>query len=251
MDCCSGSVSWQTPDLTNYRNSYRLSPSDIPHRFVATYVYELPFGKGKQFDLANPIVRALASNWRIGGVMTLQAGEPIQISGAADGSVNGRANIVPGARFEVPKELQHWYDGKTTVTLPDGRQVTPCNHCYLKYNLDAFTGKTAVAANGKTVADQYWFGNAAVDYTSLRQPGLFNWNMSLERTFAVRERLQMSLAALATNAFNRPEFKGSYQGNLGGTNIATNGTGNNTSYGSHNNTTLDPRQVELRLVVRF
>ena len=37
--------------LQSMKNNYHLSYSDIPHRFVITAVYELPFGAGKHFGL--------------------------------------------------------------------------------------------------------------------------------------------------------------------------------------------------------
>jgi hypothetical protein len=46
----SGSTAFTRSAL---RNNYHLSYGDIPHRFVATIVYDLPFGGGKRFSLNN------------------------------------------------------------------------------------------------------------------------------------------------------------------------------------------------------
>ena len=61
--------------------------------------------------------------------------------------------------------------------------------------------------NGSVVNDVYWFGNAAPALGDIRETGLDNWNMSLERTFRVKERLSVDLAAQFTNAFNHTQFK--------------------------------------------
>ena len=41
-----------TLDRRNLSNSYSISPNDIPHRVVATWVWTPPVGKGRALDLA-------------------------------------------------------------------------------------------------------------------------------------------------------------------------------------------------------
>jgi hypothetical protein len=168
--------------------------------------------------------------------------------------------VVRGAPFEVPKALQHWYDGKTTVSLPDGRSITPCNHCFLKYNVDAFTGATIPNPNaaGKYLNDTYWTGNAAIDYAAMRAPSIHNLNITLRRSFQVTERVAVDFQANATNALNYVNFQ-TYSMDLGAQNTtypsSTNsplGSGtSSSSYGTHGLTTFDPRQLEFALKIRF
>ncbi len=167
----------------------------------------------------------------------------------------------------VPKALQHWYDGKTTVTLPDGRQITPCANCYLLYNVDAFSGQVVNDPNhpGQYLADAYWWGNAAVTYSGIRTPRRSNLDLSISRAVRITERYALEFSAHATNAFNHPEFggliSGSYNVGLGSINVTpptssnTNtqlgqGTGS-SSFGTYGLSTYDPRQVELGLKLRF
>jgi len=49
---------------------------DIPHRWVTSGTYELPFGKGKWFLNKGGIVDALFGGWRLSGIFTLQSGQP-------------------------------------------------------------------------------------------------------------------------------------------------------------------------------
>ena len=67
--------------------------------------------------------------------------------------MDSRPNLNPGEPLVLPSNLQGWYNGKTTITLPDGRQYIPCNQCYLKYNPDAFTGQVLTEAN-RTLASR-------------------------------------------------------------------------------------------------
>jgi hypothetical protein len=138
-------------DLRNYRNNYKVSLTDVPHRFLISYVYELPFGAGKRWANHNAGVKAIAGGWRIGGVTTIQSGYPIAISGG--GGFTGRPDRIAGAPIEVPKDLQRWYDGRTVVTLPSGRQIRPDAFTFLKYSIDAFQGRTVRMPDGTYQAD--------------------------------------------------------------------------------------------------
>lgn len=243
-------------DLRNYRNNYRLSLTDVPHRFVASYVYELPFGSGKRFINKKGIARAVAGGWRVGGVTTLQSGYPIAITGG--GGITGRPDRVSGVPVEVPKELQRWYDGKTVVTLPSGRQIQPSAFTFLKYSSDAFSGRAVRMPNGTYQADIYYYGTAALDYGDIRGAGRNNWNLNLERTFRVRERIAIDFSAQFTNVFNHTQFRPNMAGGLGGVNTLPNPTINvpigalsDSNFGTRSTDTFDPRQTEFQLKIRF
>jgi hypothetical protein len=245
-------------DLRNFRNNYSPSYFDVPHRAIISYVYELPFGAGRRFNPSSAVLRTIVGGWQTGGVAAFQSGTPLVITGANSGSLNGRPNRVAGQPIEVPKELQHWYDGKTTVALPDGRKITPCANCYLVYNPDAFAGSVVSTPNGSVANDVYWFGTAANRYDSILSPGINNWNMTLSRTFKPKERVTVDFAAQVTNTFNHTQFRPSFDMKLGNTSVAVNspqgiqpGQGQSGTFGSHGNTTYDPRQVELVLKIRF
>jgi trimeric autotransporter adhesin len=227
----------------------------VPHRFVASFVYELPFGAGRRFD-AGRAGNLLAGGWRVGGVYTAQSGTPVVVTGANNGAINGKPNRVPGVDLEVPKELQRWYDGNTTVTLPSGRRIRPCNRCFLKYNPDAFRGAVIQLPNGTSVTDVFWYGTSALAFSDLRQPGLNNFNFSVDREFRITEQVRFEFSMQATNFLNRTQFRPSVQGGLGATNVSTAnngipGLGTNDNFGTYSMATFDPRQIEFQLRLRF
>jgi len=121
--------------------------------------------------------------------------------------LNNLPDRIPGVPLEVPKALQHWYDGKTSVTLPSGRVITPCRGCFLKYNVDAFSGRTITTAAGTVLADNFWYGNAQPSYDALRSASRWNTNLTIEKSFKIGERYNLSLAAQATNLFNHTQFR--------------------------------------------
>jgi hypothetical protein len=238
------------PDILNLRNNRHLGFSDIPHRFVATFLYDLPFGAGKAVELQNSVLKAIASGWQTGGSVILQSGMPFAISGASGGSVNGRPIRLDGVDIELPKELQRWYDGSTVVTLPSGRTIRPGKNTFLKYNPDAFMGMTAIDASGRAVQDVFWWGTAAPTYNDMRGPGRFNIDLSVRREFAITEQVRLEFAADATNVLNHTQLSGNYSGGLGNTNIGTTG-GQSSNFGTISLNTFDPRNVVLNLRLRF
>ncbi len=247
-------------DTLNPHNNKKLSYQDVPNRVVATLVYELPFGSGRKFAMGNHVARSALEGWRVGTIFTWQQGFPLSPTGLNSNSLDNRPNRNPSEPLVLPKNLQGWYNGTTSITLPDGRIYTPCNHCYLEYNPDAFTGQILTEANGTNQADLYWTGIAAIDYGLLRGPGRSNFDISLSRDFRFKERYSLSFHANVTNALNHTQFlPGSFNMALGSiqtTAVAAQGLlpGEGQSaatYGSHSLSTFDPRQMILEMRLRF
>ena len=245
-------------DLFNFANNRHLGLSDIPHRFVATVMYDLPFGEGKPVHLRNRVLRALLGEWRSSYTVISQQGTPIPITGATDGAVLGRPDRIAGVAAEVPKELQQWYDGRTSVTLPNGRTVTPQRNTFLKYYSGAFQGRVVTTPNGRVVIDRFWYGSGAPVYNDIRTPGRFNIDMGLRRIFRIREGLSVEIGADAMNLLNNTQLSGGYNGGLGATNVTANpsrglaaGMGSSDTFGTIGTGTFNPRQMMLRGIISF
>ena len=251
------------PDLTNFANNRRIGFSDIPNRLVGTFLYDTPFGTGKSLEIQNRVLRALVGEWQTGGSLIWQSGFPFSINGANSGAALGRPNRVAGAPLEVPKALQHWYDGNTKVTLPDGRVIQPAKNTFLKYYEGAWSGQVLQVANGSYVPDVFWWGDAAQTFDQIRGPGRFNLDMSLRRNFKIREHWNLEFAADVTNLLNHTELAANYSGALGSTNTAlspasglvpgmgTNGNAFGTLALSSTGSVFDPRQVIMNLRLVF
>src|SRR5262249_33852304 len=98
----------------------------------------------------------------------------------------------------------------------------------------------------------------AQDIGDFRGPGRFNIDMSLRRTFKIKERMTLNFNADVTNLLNSAQYSGAYAGGLGSTNLVDNpakglkvGMGSNDAFGTIGLTTFDPRQVTMRLLLRF
>ena len=128
----------------------------------------------------------------------------------------------------------------------------------LKYNPDAFAGRTVTTPNGRIVADQYWFGNAQQVYDDVRTDPRFNIDLTIRRSFRITPGMSAEVGADAMNLLNHTQFNGPYIGNLGATQLTSNpgggliaGTGDANNYGTRNMNTYNPRQIMLRVGLRF
>ena len=71
-------------DYTNPHADYSLAAGNVPQRLVVSYVYDLPFGKGKQFlNGLNGPANQLIGGWSVSGVTTFSEGFPLSITALA------------------------------------------------------------------------------------------------------------------------------------------------------------------------
>jgi len=159
---------------------YGLSDFDVKSHFVSNFVYELPVGRGKRYlSNANRAMDAVIGGWQLGGIVTLQKGFPFSI-GAND------FNCLLDMPFCV---------GLNRANLASGQNPN-----------SGFTRSTAewfnTAAFVQPGAGIY--GTTPRNY--LRGPGFNNWDMSLAKNVALRERMHFQLRLDSFNTFNHPHF---------------------------------------------
>ncbi len=96
-----------------------ISTFDIKHNFSSTFVYDLPFGKGRSFLSGAPgIVDSAIGGWTISGLIRLQGGQPyIPIITDTNrlGGVNRsiRLDLVPGVPLKNPRYSENCSVGNT------------------------------------------------------------------------------------------------------------------------------------------
>lgn len=93
----------------SYNINAERAPSnfDIPHRFVFSSTFALPFGKGQKFfNDAPAFINFLISNWTTNSITTWQSGQPFTVTvGSFDALTaisNRRRNLVGNPRENVP-----------------------------------------------------------------------------------------------------------------------------------------------------
>jgi hypothetical protein len=96
------------PNGRNYSSWYGPSDFNIPQRISGSYVYDLPFGHGKQMLNSGPLAYVFG-NWRTSGVYTFYSGHPFTASWGSESSLldaYGYATAVPNvvAPVHYPKK---------------------------------------------------------------------------------------------------------------------------------------------------
>jgi outer membrane receptor protein involved in Fe transport len=97
----------------DYASWKSVSDFDTPHRFVASYSYDLPFGKGRAM-LQSGILSYIMGGFRTSGVYTYASGRPFTVTSGTGGVIdaNGAATAMP---FLVGPEhvfgnVNGWFD---------------------------------------------------------------------------------------------------------------------------------------------
>ncbi|HSR50561.1 MAG TPA: carboxypeptidase regulatory-like domain-containing protein, partial [Acidobacteriota bacterium] len=110
---------------------------DTTHVFNANFIYEMPFGRGRRFDIENSVLNAVAGGWKITSIFSWQSGSPWTItsgrgtlyragrSGNNRASVNGLNNSDIRDLFGVFEQDGNIYYVNPSVTGSDGRAVAP------------------------------------------------------------------------------------------------------------------------------
>jgi len=160
------------------RASRSLASYDIAHRFVVSYIYELPFGRGRRFGANwNKLANAVFGLWQINGFTNYQTGTPLSIS----------ANNVAGIFNPRGLANNNGKSGKLTGDI----------HARLNRYFD-----TSVFSQPPA----FTFGNTQPSSPDIRSPGIRNWDMSVFKEFQIREGWRLQFRAEAFNAFNTVRF---------------------------------------------
>ena len=123
----SSGIRVQGDDTLFPQNSYclscerALSAFDTRHRFVVSSLYDIPVGRGRQFNIKNRFLDAVAGGWQLGALVTFQTGFPITPNvGGSDRSGNGAGFDRPNATGISPN-----LDNHTTALWFNPLALTP------------------------------------------------------------------------------------------------------------------------------
>jgi hypothetical protein len=156
----------------NIRNDRAVSDYNLPHKFVGSFVWQLPGGA-----IHNALARTVAGGWELNGIFTFQSGLPFSVTSGVDNSQSGinadHANLVGDPN------------------LGGGRSTAQMLHQY--FNTAAFT-----------VNPVGTFGNAGRNI--LIGPKMENIDFGAIKSFPIRERYKVQFRAEAFNLFNHPNF---------------------------------------------
>ncbi|HTW65650.1 MAG TPA: carboxypeptidase-like regulatory domain-containing protein [Bryobacteraceae bacterium] len=151
------------------------------NRFLTTFLYDLPFGKGKLLlNSANGFVDRVVNGWELAGVLLFQTGPFMTVSQLNDpcgcgynvfSSTGGRADTVPGVNPYAGQSIGQWINPAAFATPPNN------------------IGRFGDASAGSVVG-----------------PGTEAVSMSLIKSIPIRESVRAQVGVQVANLFNHPNF---------------------------------------------
>jgi hypothetical protein len=158
---------------------------DVPHNFVTSYVWELPFGDGRKYLSRAPrAANFLIGGWQVQGINTFQSGVPYSVTISTD-RANTAVSQMPDAIAApvVVGNVNCWF---FTSANPTCRALLP-------NQADTFA-----------LPAQYTYGNSGRNI--LYNNRLLQLDMSLYKKFRITEFKTVDFRAMAYNLTNTPSF---------------------------------------------
>jgi hypothetical protein len=185
---------------------------------VTSVVYQLPFGKGRQYGGGmNPVFDALLGGWEMNSINTANTGGPLNVYYAPStaNDVTGLVNDYRGQEFQRPNV--------------SGSSISQSKGQLINNYFGGYTFTTPAASSP--------FGN--LGRNAFRAPGLENWDVAADKSFHLpREGAALQFRAEFFNILNHT--------NLGIPNM----TSTAAAFGTIR-TTYPSRQIQLALKLLF
>ena len=159
----------------NHRADRGNSRQDVRHRYVISYIYELPFGNGRRFGTAvTGFLNQLIGGWQIAGITTFQTG--LNNSGRVR---QDRCNCDRAGRM------------RPDATGQPQRLDNPTPDRY--FNTDAFV-----------LPAEFTFGNSGRGVIAM--PGINNFDFSIQKNLFITEGHKLQFRSEFFNTFNHTQF---------------------------------------------
>lgn len=165
---------------------------DVRHRFVLSYVYDLPFGKGQRYLAGlSGAANKLVDGWQVSGITTFSTGQYESATLPADWQVMGTFST------SFPNKVGPAYTPKATRTYSD----------WLNINSYTYPGCPVgdLAPTDANCPDAIHLQGDA-GRNSIEEPGINNWDLAAFKHTAISERLNTEIRAEFYNAWNHTQF---------------------------------------------
>ena len=181
-------ANYPVADSFNRKLERDSSTGDIPHVFVSSVVWDVPYGRGRAHQVEGWL-GAIVNDWTVTGLVTLQSGVPIAVTQTTN------FNAFAGFGVQRPNLVGN-------PTLPSDKR-SPNEW----FDTTAFT-----------VAPQFTLGSASRN--PVRGPGYKDIDLALMRRVTLGSSRSLEFRAEVFNLFNTPPL-GAPAGVLGAANFGT------------------------------
>jgi len=220
--------------VTNRDDRQNESPIvfDLRHAFQSYWTYELPFGRGRSVAIDHPVLNQIAGGWTVSGILRIQSGRPFYLTSGRSTYNQFDAGVVlaPGVTVDDLQKLITLSPGSNgTMLYVDPKLIGPDGRANPQYLLSP----TTPGELGRRI---FLYG-----------PGFWNLDLGIGKRFSIG-RASVNFEALCLNVFNTATFL------VGGSGFIDAGVPisiNSTTFGQTSTTASGPRNVQLRLIIRW
>ncbi len=153
------------------RSCRSIEPQDVTHQFVASTLYELPFGKDRRYLSSGGVLSHIVGGFRLNGIVTLRSGLPLVVRGANNGLAD-RPNLVGDPELANSEQtLTRWFNTAAFAPPPP-----------------------------------FTFGSTPRTLSHPRGPGFASVDLAVTRDVAFNKTSSLQLRAEFFNLFNRVNF---------------------------------------------
>jgi hypothetical protein len=189
------------------RPEYGRGIYDIRHTLNATVLYELPFGRGRAFNLTGPM-DILAGGWQMGGVVNFRSGLPMDvlITRPDIAYVGNAGTPIAGQVFANPIITAGVLQTTAVVNTPGGGNSRNIRRANVVPGVNPFTKSGIQYLNPAafTTPAPGTFGNYRRN--DLTGPGLAQLDMTLSKSFRATEHASIDFRAEVYNILNHPNY---------------------------------------------
>jgi hypothetical protein len=169
-------------DFQNLRRDRADSALDRRHRFITSFIYELPWFRG-----SNGLTRALLGGWNFSGTYTAESGQKATVLSGTD--ANGNGDAAADRAIRNPNGVVGTGSDVVALRRTDGQIVG-----YLAVNPNAEYIRAGAGAASNSARN------------TLQMPGINNLDFSVFKNFRFGENRRIQLRADLFNAFNHAQF---------------------------------------------
>jgi hypothetical protein len=164
----NGGAPTREQDATCLRCERALSNFDTRHRFVGSFLYDLPLGKGRALE-----------GWQIGGIATFSSGQPLTPQhplGTTAGFRFPRPDVVGNPNLDAGRrDPARWFDGSV----------------YRAPKVSAQSGEALAGTAGRN---------------TIEGPGFNQIDFTVQKLTKITEQTNLQFRAEFFNLFNHPNF---------------------------------------------
>ncbi|HLJ76862.1 MAG TPA: TonB-dependent receptor [Acidobacteriaceae bacterium] len=210
---------------------YSVSTHDVPQSFAEAFLYQLPYGRGRQFGASLPqAANQILGGWNLSGAVRLSSGlpfwQPVNYGWNPLGNYGFPGNALPNVigNPKANRSVHHWLNEAAFQGLSS-------------------SGSGLVACGGSDQCQPfpYSFGNEGQRQGNIREAPTKNLDLGVGKEFGT-ERIHAELRGDFLNVFNHPIYGGAW-------NIQENLYAGD--FGQVYNTRNDPRNVQVSLKITY